>query len=323
MGRTLCAATVQRDWTTVSLSRSPSPHGTWEMADISLPLSTHFRPDVVVHAAARSSPWGSRREFERQNIQGTRNVVDFCERAGRPHLVYISTSAVLYRNEHQFGMTETMAPPERFLNEYARTKFAGERLVQGYAGPQTILRPRAVFGPGDTVVFPRLLRAAARGKFPRIESGQTVMADLIFIDTLVDYILRVIERKRTGLYHVTNNQPVPLVAFLSDVFARLGLPPPSRQISVDRALRAASCIEAFYRLLPFLGEPPITRFGVSVFAYSKTMDVTKALRDLDPPSVSLEEGVERFVASFRNAVSSKLVSVPTKARRSGLGGATG
>jgi hypothetical protein len=44
-----------------------------------------------------------------------------------------------------------------------------------------------------------------------------------------------------------------------------------------------------------LGEPPITRFGVSVFAYSKTMDVSKCLRELGPPSVALEEGVSRFV----------------------------
>ena len=48
-------------------------------------------------------------------------------------------------------------------------------------------------------------------------------------------------------------------------------------------------------MLPFLGEPPVTRFGVSVFAYSKTFNVARALRDLGPPSVPLAEGVNRFV----------------------------
>jgi nucleoside-diphosphate-sugar epimerase len=34
---------------------------------------------------------------------------------------------------------------------------------------------------------------------------------------------------------------------------------------------------------------------VGVFAYSKTFDVSRALQDLGPPSVSLDEGVERFI----------------------------
>jgi hypothetical protein len=65
-------------------------------------------------------------------------------------------------------------------------------------------------------------------------------------------------------------------------------------------MRAAALIEGVYSLLPFLGEPPLTRFGVSVFAYSKTFRVTKALRDLGAPSVSLAEGVNRFVAWQRS-----------------------
>jgi nucleoside-diphosphate-sugar epimerase len=43
-------------------------------------------------------------------------------------------------------------------------------------------------------------------------------------------------------------------------------------------------------------EPPITRFGVEVMAYSKTFDVSKALAAFGPPPISLEEGVRRFVA---------------------------
>jgi 2-alkyl-3-oxoalkanoate reductase len=168
--------------------------------------------------------------------------------------------------------------------------------VRAYDGPHTLLRPRAVFGPGDTVVFPRILRAAKEGRFPLIESDETVMADLITIDSLVDYIVRVIERRAEGLFHLSNDHPVPVIAFLTELFAQLGLPAPRRRIAAARAMRAAACIEAVYRALPFLGEPPITRFGVSVFAYSKTMDVTKCLRELGPPKVALADGVSRFVA---------------------------
>ena len=296
VGGALCAEAVARGWETVALSRRPARAGRWIEADLTKRLVMDLRPDVVVHCAARSSPWGSSREFELQNTEATRNVIAFCREVGRPHLVYVSTSAVLYRNEHQYAMDEATPPAQRFLNHYARTKFAGEELVRAYEGPKTILRPRAVFGPGDTVVFPRILRAAKKGTFPVIESDETVMADLIYIDSLVEYIVRVIERQAEGLFHLTNNQPVPVVTFLTELFARLGLPAPTRRIPASRAMRVAACVEAVYRVLPFLGEPPITRFGVSVFAYSKTMDVTKSLRELGPPSVSLDEGVERFIA---------------------------
>jgi 2-alkyl-3-oxoalkanoate reductase len=121
------------------------------------------------------------------------------------------------------------------------------------------------------------------------------LGDLIYIDTLVDYLLCVIERRANGLYLVTNNRPVPILEFLGSVFAKLDLPAPTRRIPVRRAMRFATAVEALYTTLPFLGEPPLTRFGVSVFAYSKTFNVAKSLRDLGPPSVSLEDGVERFV----------------------------
>jgi nucleoside-diphosphate-sugar epimerase len=296
VGGALCAQTIARGWETVAISRRISNHGRSIPIDLSRPFTLDFNPDVVVHAAARSSPWGKRSEFDAQNIEATRNVIAFCERHGTPHLVYVSTSAVLYEKRHQYDLTEESRPPAHFINEYARTKFAGEELVRRYPGLQTIVRPRAVFGPGDTVVFPRILRAAREGKFPLIESDETVMADLIYIDTLVDYILRAIDRRVTGLYHLTNHHPVALVAFLRDIFSRLGLPAPTRKLRASRAILAAQLVEGVHRLLPFLGEPPITTFGISVFAYSKTMDASKSRRDLGLPSVSLEEGVDRFLA---------------------------
>lgn len=286
-------------WEVRSLGRRASAAPGYQAIDLTQPLALDFAPDVVVHAAARSSPWGRRREFEAQNVTATRHVLDFCATHGRPHLVHISTAAVLYRREHQVGLDEQTPPPEQPINDYARTKLAAERLVRSYAGGWCILRPRAVFGPGDTVVFPRILRALERGRLPRIESDRPVLGDVVFIDTLADYVLRAAERRATGVYHVTNHEPVEIYAFLDRICAGLNLPRPTRRVSAARALRLAAIVEALYRALPFLGEPPVTRFGVSVFAWSKTFDARRTLRDLGPPSVSLEEGLQRFLAAER------------------------
>jgi hypothetical protein len=75
----------------------------------------------------------------------------------------------------------------------------------------------------------------------------------------------------------------------------LDLPAPKRRLSVATALRAARWTERLYRWLHLPGEPPITTFGISVFAYSKTFDVSRCLEEFGPPPISVQEGLCRFV----------------------------
>jgi nucleoside-diphosphate-sugar epimerase len=264
--------------------------------DLSRPFELPFRPDVVIHGAARASPWGKAAEYHRDNVETTRQVIDFCLRNGLPRLIYMSSSSVFYRQGPQLGLTEESPIGPRFVNRYAETKHAGELQVRDYPGPWLIVRPRAVFGPGDTVLFPRLLAAARSGKLPLFVGGEPAVGDLIYIDTLTDYLLTAATRADLhGAYNLTNAQPVPIQEFLLDIFAQLGLPAPRRRVSIRAAMLAAGLTEGVWRLLRLRGEPPVTRFGVGVFAWSKTFDVRKAVTDLGPPSVSIADGVEAFV----------------------------
>ncbi|HTE47036.1 MAG TPA: NAD(P)-dependent oxidoreductase, partial [Gemmatimonadaceae bacterium] len=120
--------------------------------DLGEPFDLTVSPDVVIHAAARATPWGRATDYQRDNVEATRNVIDFCVRRGLPRLVYVSSSSVLYQRGHQFNLTEDSPMGPRFMNDYAATKFAAEQLVRAYPGPWVIVRPRAVFGPGDTVL---------------------------------------------------------------------------------------------------------------------------------------------------------------------------
>ena len=280
------------------VSRRPSDLPHYTQRDLSQPFNLPLQPDVVIHAAARASPWGSRREFERQNVETTRNVIAFCVRHEVPRLVYISSSSVFYRFASQLGITEQSPIGPDFVNDYAATKYAGERLVSQYPGEHVILRPRAVFGPGDTVLFPRILAAARARRLP-LFTGLTepVIGDLIYIDALSDYLLAAATGPpRAPAYNLTNNQPVVLQELLLRVLGELGMPVPVKRMNVHRALRAASLLESVYRLLHIRAEPPITRFGMSMFAHSKTFNVQLALRDFGAPSVALDEGIAQFVA---------------------------
>ena len=257
-----------------------------------------FAPEVVIHAAALSSPFAPRREYLRHNVNATRHVIESCRAHGQPKLIYISSSSVHYQPRDQLGMREDDPIGPTFANAYAETKAAGEVLVRGYQGAWTILRPRAVFGPGDTVLFPRLLAAAERGKLPRIvRKGSAAVGDLISVDALTDYMLRAAQRSdAVGAFNLSHGEPVAMQDFLAEVFRRLDLPPPGRRISYRTARTAALVAELLWTVLPLRGEPPVTRFGVDVLCFSKTFDIAKARAILGEPSQTLAQGLDDFIA---------------------------
>lgn len=276
------------DYLSVDLGRTPVgdlPDLPWE-------------PDAVIHCAARATPYASRKDYERDNVTATRTVVAWCQQLGSPRLVHVSSSSVLYRDGDQLDLTEDSPLPDRFANDYARTKAASEQIVRGYGGSWVIARPRAVFGPGDTVLFPRIIAAAKAGRIPRLTGRSSpAVGDLIYVDNLADHLLQLAARPELGdVYHLTNAEPVEIQAMLLDVITRLGFDPPTREVSVATAMRAAGVLERTWRLLHLPGEPPITPYGVGVLSWSKTFVPDRMLRDLGEPKVSVAEGVERFVA---------------------------
>lgn len=298
VGSSFCLQFANRsDVEIMGLGRRETDLPLYVRADLTKPLQLAWKPDVVIHAAARSSPWGSLREFRKQNVSATQHVIDFCVANQVKKLIYVSSSSVFYRDEDQFDLNEESPLGPNFINHYARTKYEGEELVRRYPGAWAILRPRAVFGPRDSVLFPRLLRAASEGKMTTItRPGDPAVGDLIYIDSLCDYLMRAaLDDTLTGEYNLTNQRPVEIQSFIADIFSRLDLPPTSRTITREKAMRIATVIEWIYRIFLPSKEPPITRFGVSVLGYSKTFDVSKSISKMGMPSVSQEEGVERFI----------------------------
>ncbi len=228
----------EKGWDVLGIGRRPLDETGYLSHDLSHPLPTSFdRPfDVVIHAAARSNPWGTRREFENDNVVGTQNVIDYCLRNGTPKLIYLSSSSVYYRPEHQWEMTEETPLPDRHVNLYAATKRRAEELVRRYPSDWAILRPRAVFGPGDTVLLPRIIRAARAGRLPMLVAPDgPAVGDLIYVDNLVDAVETAATRPSvTGVFNLTNNQPVPIIEFLFTVFEGLGILRPQGEWSEDR-----------------------------------------------------------------------------------------
>lgn len=266
--------------------------------DLSAPLPSSVpRADVIIHCAARASPWGSEQDYHRDNILTLQHMLDFAERAKPRRFMFISSSSVHYGFADQEGLREDTPWPARPVSRYAASKRAGEALVRGLKGiPWTILRPRAVFGPGDTVLFPRILEAARRGALPEIaRRGKPATTNLLSIDNLCHYVESVVLRDAGGVFLLTDRETIDIAHELRGVFQRLGIPPPGRRIGPRTALAAAGALELAYRVLGRRDEPPATRFGVANLAYTRTFDISRAIAELGAPPFTTAQGIDAFV----------------------------
>ncbi|MBI5822497.1 MAG: NAD-dependent epimerase/dehydratase family protein [Chloroflexi bacterium] len=256
--------------------------------------------EIVFHCAALPSPWGNFEAFYQANVIGTRNVIHACEENKVKRLVYVSTPSLYFDYKSKINVKETDELPEPVSN-YAATKLlAEEEIDKAFANglAAIAIRPRAIFGPGDTVIFPRLIPRLQSGRLPILGGGENIV-DLTYIENVVDALLLCAESPASTLgkkYNISNGEPVKIWKLIERICDELNLPHPKRKISYKTANIAATMLEALYTLIPTHPEPPLTRISVSMMANSATLDISAAKNELGyQPRVSVEEGVERFL----------------------------
>src|SRR3954469_7651999 len=126
---------------------------------------------VVVHAAADVTSWRPDHEV---NVTGTSRMLDAAREAGVRRFVHVSTEAVLVGGKPLRYVDESAPYPAKHVGEYARTKALAEQLVLAANGRQlrtVAVRPRLVWGPGDTTLLPEILEAARHGRWVWMDGG--------------------------------------------------------------------------------------------------------------------------------------------------------
>lgn len=239
--------------------------------------------DVIFHAAALSSPWGPDADFELANVELTRRLLAAARRAGADGFIFVSSPSVFARWGDQTGLTEDSPPNPKPLNAYSRTKGEAEGLVRTADAPgfRTVsLRPRAIIGPDDTVLLPRILRLVKTGRFPLFRGGKALVELTDSRDAARAFLLADQHRETAGgqVVNITSGRPLPV----SDLVRRLGetlgvevriVPLP---LALGQVLSVAS--EAINRLLPGQPEPMLTPYTLSTLAWSQTFDLSGAKR---------------------------------------------
>lgn len=259
----------------------------------------------VLHCGARSAPWGAYREFYGCNVDGTRHVVDGCHRQGVERMVHISTPSVYFDYRPRLDIRESDPLPRRPVNHYTATKLLSEQLALQAHGERlqtVVLRPRAIFGPGDQTLFPRLLKVNNGRGIPLLNRGEAWI-DPTYVGNVADVMLLCCDAPAAAMgqvYHISGGQPMLFRELLSALFERLDIPLRTRSVSWGAVYAAAGLLELAHRLMPMLGEPLLTRFTAGSVAVSQTLDSSRAREQLGyEPQVSTLEGLERFARWWR------------------------
>ncbi len=239
--------------------------------------------EVCFHAAAKVEDWGDPVEFERMNVHGTRNVIVACREAGVRRLVHVGTEAALMAGEPLVNVDESapLRPDSPAL--YSSSKAKAEALVRAAYDSEletVVVRPRFVWGKGDTTLLPTLVEMVRAKRFRWVGGGRH-LTDTTHIDNTVEGLwLAATQAPAGGVYFVTDGDPVVFRDFVTAMLATRGLEVPDKGVPVGMASAGALVSERLWRLLRRPGSPPLTRFAVWVASQECTLNTARARAEM-------------------------------------------
>jgi len=243
--------------------------------------------DRVIHLAAAAGVRHSQedpRSYVTANILGHVEVLEACRRiSGLKHLVFASTSSVYGEGAKlPFAVGDPVDTPSSM---YGATKKADEEISHVYAHlyrlPTTGLRFFTAYGPWGRpdMAYWVFTKAILEGKPVPLFNHGNMSRDFTYIDDIVSGVLACLARPpaREGtaaplrIYNIGNNESVALERFLA-------------------VLERAIGVRAARQMLPMQSGDVIATYA----------DIEPARRDFGfSPSTSIEQGLPRFVAWYR------------------------
>ena len=251
----------------------------------------------VIHLAAQAGVRYSLQNphaYVDANVVGFVNVLEGCRHHEVQHLTYASTSSVYGANTAMpFSVHQNVDHP---LTLYAATKKANELMAHTYshlfALPTTGLRFFTVYGPWgrpDMALF-LFTKAILEGRPIDVFNEGRMQRDFTYVDDIAEGVVRASDRTAGGDPAWSGDRPDPSTSRAPYRLYNIGNNQPVELLRLIEVLEGCLDKKAVRNLLPMqLGDVPAT--------YA---DVDDLVRDVGfKPATSIEEGVSRFVAWYR------------------------
>ncbi|GIF12136.1 hypothetical protein Ate01nite_21680 [Actinoplanes teichomyceticus] len=273
-GSAVARAAAAAGATVICLGRRPGPLGEHRHWDATRAVPDLTGADLVLHlAAAVGDPPPGRAaaaRFHAVNVGGTARLLQAVD--GRP-LVWVSSASVYAPSRTPIREDQPLGG----LTAYGRTKAAGERLA--LAAGAVVLRPRAVYGPGDPHLLPRLRRAVRGGR--ALLPGPDIRLSLTAVENLADACLAA-PAWPPGAYNIAD-----AAAYSRDATVAAVCGVPVRHLPLGLARAAAGAATGLARLTRH--EPVLSRYALEQLTAPVVLDIARASAQGWRPARSLRD----------------------------------
>jgi nucleoside-diphosphate-sugar epimerase len=226
-------------------------------------------------------------------------VLEAAKQAGVKKAVYCSTCGV-HGNVENPPADENA--PINAADYYQQTKYNAEPIAKDYNSkglPCTIIRPAAIYGPGDPERFQMIFRRVAKGRFPMFGSGRTLYHPL-YIDNLVDALMLAMEPgKGDGEeFLIADEEYLSIEDLVRKVGIAMAVDLKIGHYPILPLIIAGHVFEKICK--PFKITPPIFPRRVDWYRQNRAFSIDKAKRLLGyEPKIPLDEGLRRTYEWYR------------------------
>lgn len=254
----------------------------------------------LFHVAADYRLWArDPEEIVRNNLEGTRTVMQAALDAGVERVVYTSSVATLSLKHVPADETAPLSEADA-IGAYKRSKVVAERLVERMAAeadlPAVIVNPSTPIGPRDIRPTPtgRIIVEAASGRMPAfVDTG----LNLVHVDDVAEGHWLAFEKGRIGERYILGGQDVTLRQMLAEIAKLAGRKPPAVNLPRGPLYPLAVGAEAVARITG--KEPFLTVDALKMSRYRMFFSSAKAERELGYSARPYAEALADALAWFR------------------------
>lgn len=250
----------------------------WDITE-STDNGQHGKADVFIHTAGFVDFWGKKPDMYQANVVGTQNAIDLAGKMGAKVFICMSSASVYDPLTDKVDVKESAPYAKRYLNYYAATKAEAEQLLLENAGfDQTvIIRPHAIYGPGDRTLVPQILSRVKYQRFILPDSGNAKYS-VTHVGNIVDAVRGVLDRQLKGktIFNITDDGSIEAKQFLQEVLSRLDNRVRIVRIPYIIGLTVAYVLEGIAVMTKSSKQPLLTRNIMLQLHKNSTMDTSLA-----------------------------------------------
>ena len=237
--------------------------------------------DVVVHCAARSLDWGKRKDFFTANVQLVENVVKASAKTKIKRIIHISTANIEGYGSQMLDETSQNVPHFK----YSKSKWQGENMLKALCEMNeidyVILRPSAIYGPGDFKWSYAMIERIKNRWWPLINNGNAKFTPL-FIENLLKAVeISLNTGHKNSTYNLTDNYTITWRNFSDNIAKILNVTPHYKNYPFHIAIIVSVLSKIIHDIFSPRKEPTITPYRVIRASKDFIYSCKRAINDLN------------------------------------------